>query len=162
MRHRKKGTKLSRSSTQKKALTKSLLQALITSHRIKTTASKAKDIRSSIDKMITWAKRGDIHAKRLAYRMIGSHTLVKKLFSEIAPKFKEVNGGYTRIINVGYRKGDGALLSIIELTKLEQKKKTKAKKKKQHLKKSEKTPESPKENESTKGFISGVKNIFKK
>jgi large subunit ribosomal protein L17 len=158
MRHRKKSEKFSRSRAQRKALVKSLLRAIFTYERITTTESKAKGIRKWIDKLITWAKEDTLHHRRLCYRWLEDHKLVKRLFEEIAPRFKEVNGGYTRIIDLGNRKDDGANMSILELTKIE--KKEKVSKKKEERKKEEKPKEEQKEEK--KGFVSGVKKIFKK
>ncbi len=155
MRHRKKSEKFSRPRAQRKALLRSLLRSLIIYERIKTTSSKAKALSSSIERLITLAKRGDLHSRRLSYRLLGNHSIVKRLFDEIAPRFKEVQGGYTRIFNVGYRKGDGAQLSIVEFSRRKEKlkKKEKAQKKEESL---------PFKKEEKKGFLSGVKDIFKK
>ncbi|MFH1768331.1 MAG: 50S ribosomal protein L17, partial [Candidatus Omnitrophota bacterium] len=122
MRHRKKSEKFSRSRAQRKALIHSLLRALLISGRIETTESKAKAIRAHVAKLITWGKRGDLASRRLAYKILGEHLLVKRLFDKIAPQFKDLNGGYTRIIDLRHRKGDGALLSIVELVRREVKK----------------------------------------
>jgi large subunit ribosomal protein L17 len=153
MRHRKKSKKFSRSRAQRKALMKSLLRSIITYERIVTTESKAKGIRKWVDRLITWAKEDTLHHRRLCYRWLEDHKLVKRLFEEIAPRFKDVNGGYIRIIDLGNRRGDGAKLSILELTRTE--KKEKVSKKKEEKKKRE-----PKEEK--KSFVSGVKKIFKK
>lgn len=169
MRHNKKSEKFSRSTAQRKALVKSLLRALVVSEKIKTTESKAKALRSHMDKLITWGKSGSLHSKRLSYSLLGDHKLVKKLFDVIAPRFKDINGGYTRVINVGFRKGDGAKLSFIELTRRPEIKKKKAAKKA----KAEITEETPKktvkeekskseQEQQTQGFMSGMKKIFKK
>jgi large subunit ribosomal protein L17 len=132
---------------------KSLLRSIITYERIVTTESKAKGIRKWVDRLITWAKEDTLHHRRLCYRWLEDHKLVKRLFEEIAPRFKDVNGGYIRIIDLGNRRGDGAKLSILELTRTE--KKEKVSKKKEEKKKRE-----PKEEK--KSFVSGVKKIFKK
>jgi|TARA_B100000315_G_C14395710_1_gene504110 large subunit ribosomal protein L17 len=176
MRHRKKSEKFSRSRAQKKALIKALTRAVIINERISTTTSKAKYLRGEVDKLITWAKKDTLACKRLAYRAIGDHKLVKRLFEVIGPRFKHINGGYTRILNMGYRKGDGAAISLFELTKKEVKvKDLKEKKGQAKIKPSkEKTQEvvSKKEHKiapkkeakakAKKGIFSGVKKVFQK
>jgi large subunit ribosomal protein L17 len=99
------------------ALIKSLLRAVLISERIITTEAKAKALRPWLDKMITWAKQDTLHARRQAYRWLGDHQLVVKLFNVIGPRYKDINGGYCRVIDYKSRKGDAALLSIFELTK---------------------------------------------
>ncbi len=167
MRHKKKSEKFSRSRAQRKALIKSLLRSVVIYERIQTTESKAKALRSWVDKLITWGKRDDLHSRRLAYRLLGDHHLVQRLFTDLAPRFKDVNGGYTRVIDVGYRKGDGAKMSILELTRLEPKKKKVGKKEaKTSTKPETKTEALPVEEEKRldkdKGFLKGIKKIFKK
>jgi len=116
MRKRKKGRKLHRKRNQRKALIKSLITALILKEKIKTTEAKAKEISGITEKFITRAKRGGLHSRRLLARFFSSK-IVKKLVTEIAPKYKERRGGYTRIIKLGPRKSDGAKMVIIELIK---------------------------------------------
>jgi len=116
MRKRKKGRKLSRSRDQRKALWKSLMSEFFLYGKIKTTQAKAKEIQPMIEKLITRAKKGGITQRRLL-RKIFSLKIVKKIVDEIAPKFKERKGGYTRIIRKGPRKSDGAKIAIIELVK---------------------------------------------
>jgi len=107
MRHRKKSERFSRSQSQRKALIKSLLRAVIINERITTTTSRAKYLKGEVDGLITWAKKGTLAGKRLAYSVLGDHKLVKKLFDEIGPRFSKVSGGYTRTLSVATRKGDG-------------------------------------------------------
>jgi len=161
MRHRKKSEKFSRSRAQRKALIKSLLRSLVIYERIKTTKSKAMAIRFYMDKLITWAKKNTLLSRRLSYDILGNHKLVKKLFDEIGPRFKDINGGYTRVLNIGYRKGDGAFISIVELTQRKQKKSRKKKVTSEDKKSKDTTPQEDK-GKDKKGFISGVKGIFKK
>lgn len=111
---------LSRKSHQRKALFRDLITDLIINGRIETTEAKAKELKRLADRMITLGKRGDLHARRLAARMIrfekaedGSFA-IQKLFSEIAPKYAERNGGYTRVLKLGNRRGDAAPMAIIE------------------------------------------------
>ncbi len=166
MRHRKKTKKLSRSRAQRKALIKNLVRSLIIWEAIRTTKSKAKVIRGWIDKLIEWGKVDTLHNRRLAYRILEDHKLVKRLFTEIAPRFKDINGGYSRIIDITSRKGDGAKLSLIELTHREKKmkKKKREKREKTPTEKPEKSELHPpkKEEKPRRSFIKGVRSIFKK
>lgn len=114
MRHLKEGRKLNRTSSHRKALLRNLVTSLLEFEKIETTDAKAKELRKVADKMITWGKRGDLHARRQALRVVNNKTMVQKLFNDIAPRFIERGGGYTRIVKSGRRKGDNAPLSIIE------------------------------------------------
>lgn len=116
MRKRKKGRKLSRKRDQRKALLKSLAVALILKEKIKTTEAKAKETSSVVEKFITKAKKKDLSSQRYLNRFFAPG-IVKKLLNEIAPKYAERSGGYTRIIKLGQRKSDGAKMAIIELVK---------------------------------------------
>lgn len=116
MRKYKKGRKLSRKTGQRKALLKILAANLFLKEKIKTTKAKAKEISGYSEKMITRAKRGDLASKRLLIQSLDKKA-VNKLFTDIAPRYKEKNGGYTRIIKLGPRKSDGAEMAIIELVK---------------------------------------------
>jgi large subunit ribosomal protein L17 len=123
MRHRKKSDKLSRSRAQRKALLKSLVRSFLISERIKTTPRRARATSAKTERLITLGKKGDLAARRLAYSFLQDHRLVTRLFDEIAPRFKGVTGGYTRMMNIGFRKGDGAKISILELTQVHKAKK---------------------------------------
>ncbi len=114
MRHRKEGRKFGREAGHRKALLRNLVKSLIVSERITTTEAKAKEMRSLAERVVTYGKKGEVHHRRLAYSVLGDRSLVKKLFDEIAPRYKDVQGGYTRIIKAGFRKGDAAPLAIIE------------------------------------------------
>src|SRR5450755_585481 len=114
MQHNRAGRKLGRTTAHRKALFRNQLSSLITHERIQTTLPKAKDLRPLIEKMVTLGKRGGLHARRLALKTIPEATTVKKLFEEIAPRFKERAGGYTRIMKLGRRPGDGAEMAILE------------------------------------------------
>jgi large subunit ribosomal protein L17 len=92
-----------------------LTVSVLTKERVQTTEAKAKEVRRLIDRVITWGKRGDLHARRLAVRQVRSRTVVKKVFDELAPRYRERPGGYTRIMKVGYRHGDNAPMVILEL-----------------------------------------------
>jgi len=122
MRHLKEGRKLGRTASHRKALLRNMVSSLLEFEKIETTDAKAKELRKVADKMITWGKRGDLHARRLSLRVISSKKIVQKLFDDIGPRFKERKGGYTRITKVGRRKGDNAPLSIIELITQDEKK----------------------------------------
>jgi len=115
MRHLKKGRKLGTDASHTKAILRSLAIALFTNERIKTTETRAKEVRSLVDKVITWGKRGDIHSRRLALAELGDKEIVHKVFADIAPRFEERPGGYTRIHKLGPRKGDAAPMVILEL-----------------------------------------------
>jgi large subunit ribosomal protein L17 len=116
MRHQNTGRKLSRTSAHRKALFANLCLSLIAHERIRTTDAKAKDLRHFADRMVTLGKQGDLAARRRAFAFLQSRDAVKKLFDEIAPRFKERKGGYTRVIKFGVRRGDAAPISIIEFT----------------------------------------------
>lgn len=139
MRHLNQGRKLNRTSAHRKALFRNMLLALIRHGRIRTTDAKAKELRRVADRMVTLGKRGDLAAKRRAYAFIQSHTVVKRLFDEIAPRFKDRNGGYTRVVKFGWRRGDAAPLSIIEFTGMEEE--AKAKKPRRRQRKKEEQPQ---------------------
>lgn len=128
MRHRVKGRKLGTSSAHTKAMKKSLVSALFLNDRIKTIESRAKEIRPEVDKIITWAKRGDIHSRRLAIAYLGDKELVAEVFEKVAQGMWEGrDGGYTRIMKLGPRKGDNAPMVIMELVQEAVSKKEKAK-----------------------------------
>ena len=119
MRHNKSGRKLNRTTQHRKALFSNMANAIIAYGKIRTTEAKAKELRRVIEPLITLGKRNDLHSRRLAYKVLGSHDMVKKLFDEIAPKYAGVPGGYTRVVKMGLpRAGDCAPMAVIELTKL--------------------------------------------
>ena len=114
MRHNVKGRKLGSDASHTKAMLKSLAVALFTHERIKTTEARAKEVRSLIDKVVTWAKKGDVHSRRLAIAALGDKDLVAKIFND-AERYEGRPGGYTRILKLGPRKGDAAPMVIMEL-----------------------------------------------
>jgi large subunit ribosomal protein L17 len=114
MQHNRAGRKLGRTTAHRKSLFRNQLSSLITHERIQTTLPKAKDLRPLIEKMVTLGKRGGLHARRLVLKTIPEAPTVKKLFDDIAPRFKERAGGYTRILKLGRRPGDGAEMAILE------------------------------------------------
>ena len=115
MRHRKAGRQLRRTSEQKLALMRNLATSLIESGAIETTEAKAKELRPFVEKLITKAKSGTLHARRLAGIHVRKREAADKLFQELGPKFAKRTGGYTRILKTGFRKGDGAEMARIEL-----------------------------------------------
>ena len=115
MRHAKRVKKLGRTKSHRKAMLANMAASLLTYQVIKTTETKAKEVRKLAEKLISLAKRGDLHAHRQAYDVIKDRKLIKKLFDEIAPKFADREGGYTRVSKLGPRRGDGAPLSVVEL-----------------------------------------------
>lgn len=117
MRHNHGYRKLGRTSSHRAALLKNLSIAIIKSGKIETTLPKAKEFRSYFEKLVTRARKGDSEAHRAVFASLQDKESVKKLVSEIAPKFVDVNGGYTRIIKTRVRKGDAAQMAYIELTK---------------------------------------------
>lgn len=115
MRHRKSGLKLNRTSSHRDAMFRNMVTSLFKHDRIKTTDVKAKELRRLADRMVTLAKRGDLHARRRAMAVMREKAVVHKLFADAPARFGDVSGGYTRIIKLGHRAGDAALVSIIEL-----------------------------------------------
>lgn len=155
MRHYKKGRKLGTDASHTKAMKKSLVQALFTNDRIKTIEARAKEIRPDVDRIITWAKRGDLHSRRLAIAALGDKELVREIFEKVQQgMWADRQGGYTRIMKLGTRKGDNASMVIMELVtepvkKAEKKAEAvKAAPKKVEEAKAEETAEEPKAEEA--------------
>ncbi len=117
MRHRIVGRKLGRTSSHRLAMLRNMATSLLMHERIRTTDARAKELRKVVDRMITLGKRGDLHARRQAAAVVRGPLATQKLFSELADRFRKVAGGYTRIVKLGPRHGDGAMLSLIELVK---------------------------------------------
>ena len=115
MRHGMSGRKLNRTSSHRKALFANLASALIKHEQIKTTLPKAKDLRPVVEKLITQAKRGTLHDRRLVYAFLRDDAIVAKLFSTIGERYKTRQGGYTRVLKAGFRYGDCAPMAVIEL-----------------------------------------------
>jgi len=166
MRHNKKKVKLSRPRSQRKALLRSLCRNLFIYEKIKTTPAKAKELVKVADRVLNWAKKGTLHQRRLIYKVIGDHKLVKKICDDIALRFKDVSSGFTRIVRLGRRKGDGAEIAYVMLTKLDQFKVKKdkpisaesVKKQQEHLTSEPSRQDTPKK----KTIREGIKGIFKK
>ena len=107
--------KLGRTSDHRKAMLRAMVTFLLENGRIETTVTRAKEVRSMAEKMITIAKTNDLHSKRQVFAYVTKEDVVKKLFDEIAPKYADVNGGYTRIVKIGPRRGDAAEMAVIQL-----------------------------------------------
>ena len=134
MRHRKAGKKLNRTGSHRNAMFRNMVTSLFEHGRIQTTDAKAKELRRWADRMVTLAKRGDLHARRQALAVMRDKTVVHKLFEEAADRFGDRVGGYTNVVKIGRRRGDAAPVSLVELItpkekKEQKKKKTKATKK---------------------------------
>lgn len=114
MRHRKQGRKLNRTSSHRLAMFANMAASLIEHEQIVTTLPKAKELRSFADKLITLGKNGSLHARRQAASRLRNEEMVKKLFDTLAERYKDRNGGYTRVLKAGYRYGDNAPLAVIE------------------------------------------------
>lgn len=132
MRHRKSGVKLNRTTSHRQAMFRNMVTSLFKHDRIKTTDAKAKELRRWADHIVTLAKRGDLHARRLAMSIVREKDVVHKLFEEASERFGTFNGGYTRMIKIGRRPGDTAAMTLVELVRSDgakpaKKKKTKKK-----------------------------------
>ena len=149
MRHKVKGRKLGRTASHRQATLTALATSLLKDKRIKTTLAKAKETRGFVDRLITKARKGDLHSKRLVMNVLKDKEVVKELFAEIVPKVGERPGGYTRVVKLGNRMGDAASMAIIELVdynevitaKAEKKKEEKQAKVKEKKEKEEKIEE---------------------
>ncbi len=167
MRHRVAGRKLSRHTQHRELMFRNMLVSLLQHERIKTTLAKGKELRSWADRIISLGKQGTLHAKRRAFALLRDKGTVKRLFDEIAPKFKDREGGYTRVYKLGWRQGDGAPLSLVELVTYaapEEKKKSTIKKAKEVLEKvtpKKKGKEEKKEKEKEKGKEKKEKKVKK-
>ena len=115
MRHRKAGRRFSRDSAHRQAMFSNMAASLIEHEQIVTTLAKAKDLRRVVDKYITLAKKGDLNSRRLAASRLRNEDMAKKLFDVLAPRYKDRNGGYTRVLKAGFRYGDSAPRAVIEL-----------------------------------------------
>ncbi len=129
MRHRKGGFKLQRNPSARRALLRGLTTNVILRDRVVTTVTKAKAVKPVVEKMITLAKRDTLHSRRQAAAFLNTPGAVRKLFDTLGPRFAQRNGGYTRVVRLGPRKGDGAELALIELLGSELKKRTEERRK---------------------------------
>ena len=152
MRHRNYGRKLSRNTSHRRALLRNLVTSLILEERIETTVAKAKAARGIAEEMITLGKRGDVHSRRLAASYCMVAPAVKKLFDDIAKRYSTRNGGYTRMVKTGWRKGDGADMAVLELVGtevLQQRAEARAKRAERRRKASEEAEEKAAAQQST-------------
>ena len=127
MRHRKTGRRLGRNSSHRNAMFRNMVTSLFRYEQLETTDSKAKELRPIAEKMITLAKRGDLHARRQALSYIKDKDVTHRLFEELKDRYSDRQGGYLRIVKKGNRRGDGAAVSVVQLLPAEQEKKTKKK-----------------------------------
>ncbi|SHI59324.1 50S ribosomal protein L17 [Aureimonas altamirensis] len=114
MRHGNRGRKLNRTASHRKAMFANMAASLIEHEQIVTTLPKAKDLRPVVEKLITLGKRGDLHARRQAISQVRDETVIRKLFDTLATRYADRNGGYTRVLKAGFRRGDNAPLAVIE------------------------------------------------
>ena len=115
MRHRQSGRKLNRTSSHRKSLFKNMAQALLKHEQIVTTLPKAKELKRVVEKLITLGKKGNLHSRRLAFNQIRDKDMVSKLFDNLAKRYTDRKGGYTRVLKAGFRYGDSAPMAVIEL-----------------------------------------------
>ena len=115
MRHKVTGRRLSRPSGHRKALYRNLVRDLLLRERIRTTLAKAKEVRSMAEKVITYGKKGELHHRRLALAVVTDKDVVAKVFDDLSERYSERPGGYTRVLKLGPRKGDGAPMALLEL-----------------------------------------------
>ena len=115
MRHGKKIAKLGRTAPHRKAMLSNMMTSLFINERVITTQTRAKELKRTAERVLTCAKKSDLHARRQVLRVIADKQVVAKLFDELGPRYKSRNGGYTRVIKLGPRRGDGAFMSIVEL-----------------------------------------------
>ena len=115
MRHGKRIAKLGRTAPHRKAMLSNMMTSLFINERVTTTQTRAKELKRTAERVLTCAKKGDLHARRQVLRVIADKQVVAKLFDELGPRYKSRNGGYTRLIKLGPRRGDGAFMSIVEL-----------------------------------------------
>ena len=155
MRHRKAGRNLSRNTSHRKAMLRNMVTSLFKHEQMETTDAKAKELRPLAEKMITLAKRGDLHARRQALAVFQDKAAAHRLFDEQKERFLNRQGGYVRIVKKEFRKGDGAPISIIQLLPEEGAKKKAKKAKKEAPAKSQKTKGKEKKEEGTKGAQEG-------
>jgi large subunit ribosomal protein L17 len=156
MRHQKRVKTLNRTKSHRKALLMNLANSLFHHESIKTTNPKAMELKRVAERLITLAKRKDLHSLRLAFSFLRDKNVVRKLFSDIGERYSAINGGYTRVLKIGNRKGDNAPMALIELTQKKEEKKAKEEKKpakkadKKSEKKTEKKPTKAVEKKTTK------------
>ncbi|MGE5197735.1 MAG: 50S ribosomal protein L17 [Deltaproteobacteria bacterium] len=182
MRHKKSHSLNNRFTSWRKATLLSLLRSVLINQSIRTTKIRATSAQPLVEKLISLAKEDTLAARRSAYRMLADHKLVHLLFSDIGPRFKNRSGGYTRILNLGFRRGDGSDIALLELTEITKKEIKRHKKPKEAKPEEEKHPEAqetepieekktrvalkeekpPMTKKPSKKFLGGLRGIFKK
>lgn len=187
MRHKKSKFQLNRFTSWRRATLKSLVKNLLIHQSIRTTKTRARAVKPLVDKIITLGKDNSLSAKRAAYRILGDHRLVSLLFTDIAPRFNNRDGGYSRLLNLARRRGDNAEMVILELTEIKKKEYKKIKKEKAAQPEDSEKPQIPAEEKiitdeskpktetsvkeekkpphakkPMKSFLDGIRNIFKK
>lgn len=167
MRHGTRNQRLSRPSEHRRSLLNSLLKGLVHHGQIRTTLARAKEAQRLADRLVTLGKEGSIHSRRRAYRVLQNRTLVKRLFAEIAPRYLDVAGGYTRVTRLGLRPGDGAQKAVLALSRLPALQPAAAPTAKpapapqpSAPKRPQPQPPKAKEAEKPKGFFEGLRNIW--
>jgi len=146
MRHRVEGRKFGRETDARRLMMRNLVKSMMEHGQLNTTLAKAKEMRGYVERVITYGKANTVHARRLAYSVLGDRTLVKRLFDEIAPAFQGRNGGYTRVLKAGFRKGDSAPMAIIQFVEESTIRVKKAEKTETKEKAKPKKQKAPKEN----------------
>ena len=166
MRHAKRNQRLSRPSDQRSALLGGLVKGLITHGQIRTTVARAKEAQRLADRLVTLGKEGSVHARRRAYRILQDRVLVGQLFTDIAPRFGDVRGGYTRVMRLGLRPGDGAQQALLAFSRLPARQPAAAVQPKGTGPKAPTAPEASKPSESKeaagkpKGFLEGLRGLW--
>lgn len=164
MRHATRSQRLSLPSEHRQAVLHNLVKSLVVHGRIRTTYAKAKEAQRVADRLVTLGKDGSVHARRRAYRVLQDHTLVKRLFAEIAPRYVDLSGGYTRVVRLWVRPGDGAQEALLALSRLPAPEPSAPKAAKPGAEsKPAPTPAQPKkaeESKAPKGFFQGLRKIW--
>ena len=162
MRHARRTVRLSRTSSHQRAMMSNMARNVVQHGRVRTTEAKAKQARRLVDRLITWGKDGSIHARREAFRILKDRDMVKRLFAVVAPEFGPVHGGYTRVIKLAPRNGDGASLALLELTHRPMETPTAAPIAKAARAPTPKPSAAPEVPKKPKRFFEGLRTLFRK
>ena len=163
MRHAKRNQRLSRPTEARDALVNSLVRNLAIHGRITTTLARAKEASRVADRLVTWGKDGSVHARRQAFRILQDRTLVKQLFADVAPRFTDIPGGYTRVVRLTIRRGDGAqkaLLAFSRLPAIEAPVRAKAEAEKEPEPVAVGAGQEPEESKKDKGILEGIRGLL--
>ena len=163
MRHAKRNQRLSRPSEHRQALLNGLVKGLVVHDQVRTTHARAKEAQRLADRLVTLGKEGSVHSRRQAFRTLQDRTLVKRLFAEIAPRFMDVPGGYTRVVRMAYRRGDGAqraLLAFSRLPAIQPAAQKSAQPSKAPSGPQQPQPAKAQEPEKPKGFLEGLRSLW--